>query len=266
MRIGVVARPEIPGALKMVRKLMGLLAKEEIVLEPRLARTLRKRPGGVQALKKADAIITAGGDGTVLFAQRLAPNVPILGINFGGRGFLADVNPNEVQRALKLLLAGRLQLAERERLAAMAHNKRLPDALNDVVVCSAQVGKTVALRVSVNDKLAMEVRGDGVIVATPTGSTAYAHAAGGPIIDPRLRVILVVPICASQPRPNPLILPADSRVEVESIRPGRDALVIVDGNLATKLRYRERARVRRSDNPARFFEWGEFYHKTREKL
>ncbi len=250
----------------MVRKVMELLAKEDILLEPSLARKLRKRPGTVQALRKSDAIITVGGDGTVLFAQRLAPNVPILGINLGGRGFLADVDPKDIQRALKMLQAGKLQVVLRERLTAVAKGKQLPDALNDVVVSSAQAGKTVALRVLVNGELAMEARGDGVIVATPTGSTAYAHAAGGPVIDPRLKVILVVPICPSRPRPNPLTAPANSRVEVEPTRPGRDALVIVDGSLRARLGYREKIKIRRSDNPARFFKWGEFYRKSREKL
>lgn len=266
LRIGIVARPEIPGALKMVRKVMGLLAKEEVLLEPRLARKLRKRPSTVQALNKADAIITVGGDGTVLFAQRLAPNVPILGINVGVRGFLAEVSPNEVQQALKMLRAGKLKLVERERLTAMARGKKLPDALNEVVVSSARAGKTVALRVSVDGELAMEMHGDGVIVATPTGSTAYAHAAGGPVIDPHLKVVLVVPICPSQPRPSPLIVPMDSRVEVEPTRLGRDALVVIDGNLVAELKYREKIKVHHSNNPARFFEWGKFHRKSREKL
>ena len=266
MRVGIVAHPEIPGALKLVRRVMGLLAKEEVLLEPDLARKLGKRPGRAQALNKADVVVTVGGDGTVLFAQRLAPSVPILGVNLGGRGFLADIDPDELPRALKKLRAGELQVVERERLTAMARGKRLPDALNDVVVCSAQAGKTVALSVSIDGKRAMEVRGDGVIVATPTGSTAYAHAAGGPVIDPRLKLTLVVPICPSQPRPSPLIVPIDSRIDVEPTRPGRDALVIVDGNVVAKLGRREKIRIYRSDNPARFFKWGEFYRKTREKL
>lgn len=266
LRVGIVARSEIPGALKMVRRVMGLLAKEEILLERDLARKLRKRPRTARALGKADAIITVGGDGTVLFAQRLAPNVPILGINLGGRGFLADVRPNEVRRALKMLRAGKLEAVERDRLAGVAHGKRLPDALNDVVVCPARVGKTLTLRVSINGEVAMDVRGDGVIVATPTGSTAYAHAAGGPVIDPSLKVLLVVPICPSHPRPAPLIVPMDSRIEVEPTRPGRDAQVIVDGKVITKLGHREKVKIRRSDNPALFFGWGEFYQKIREKL
>jgi len=257
---------EIPGALKLVRKVIGLLSTEEILLEREVAKKLGKHSRSVRALRKADAVVTVGGDGTVLFAQRLAPKVPILGINLGEKGFLADVKPNEVEQALVKLKAGKLQLVERDRLAGTAHGKRLPDALNDVVICSANAGKTLAVKVAVDGEIAMNVRGDGVIVSTTTGSTAYAHAAGGPVVDPRLKAILVVPICPSYPRPAPLVVPMDSHVEVEPTRPGRDAQVVVDGIPATKLKCGEKVMLSRSDNPALFFRWCEFYRKTREKL
>ena len=266
MQIGIVARLEIPGALKVTRNVLKILAKEEILLERGLAKKLRKRGVDAQALRKADAVVTIGGDGTVLFAQQQAPGTPILGINLGERGFLADVTPNEAQRALRMLVNGRLPIVERERLVGESSGRRLPDALNDSVVCSAQAGKALTLRVSVDGKVALDVRGDGVIVATPTGSTAYALAAGGPVVDPRLKVFVVVPICPSHSKPNPLVVPIDSRIEIEHIRPERKASVIVDGQVAAKLEPREKATFYRSDKPARFFGWGEFYHKMREKL
>ena len=266
MRVGIVARLEIPGALKVTRKVLKLLAKEEILLERGLAKRLRKRGAEALALRKADAIVTIGGDGTVLFAHHQAPETPILGINLGGRGFLADVKPNEAQRALRMLVTEGLPIVEREKLVGKAAGRQLPDALNDAVVCSAQAGRTLKLKVSIDGKLALDVRGDGVIVATPTGSTAYALAAGGPVIDPRLNVFVVVPICPSHPKPNPLVVPNDSRIEVEPTRAERKALVIVDGQVAAKLKPREKATFYRSDKPARFFRWGEFYRKVREKL
>ena len=266
MLVGIVARLEIPDALKVTRKVLKLLAKEEILLERGLAKKLRKRGVEARALRKADAIVTIGGDGTVLFAQRQAPETPILGINLGGRGFLADAKPNEAQRALRMLVKGGLPIVERERLAGKAAGRGLPDALNDVAVCSAQAGRTLTLKVSVNGKLAFDVRGDGVIVATPTGSTAYALAAGGPIVDPRLEAFVVAPICPSHPKPNPLVVPIGSRIEIEPTRAERKAFVIVDGQVAAKLKPREKATFYRSDKPARFFRWGEFYRKVREKL
>ena len=266
MRIGIIAHPEIPGALKLARRVLRLLIKEEVLLERRLAKTLGKRGVTARAFQKADAIVTIGGDGTVLFAQRQAPETPILGIDLGERGFLADVKPNEAQQALRMLVMGRLPIVEREKLVGEAAGKRLPDALNDAVLCSAKAGKTLTLRVSVDGKIAADVRGDGVIVATPTGSTAYALAAGGPVVDPRLKVFVVVPICPPHPKPNPLVVPIDSRIEIEPTRPERGAVVIVDGQIAAKLKPGEKATFHRSDKPARFFEWGEFYRKVREKL
>ncbi|TEU13387.1 MAG: NAD(+) kinase [Hadesarchaea archaeon] len=266
MRIGIVARLEIPEALKVARKVLKLLAKEEILLERGLAKKLRKRGVEARMLRRADAIVTIGGDGTVLFAQQQAPETPMLGINLGERGFLADVTPNEAERALRMLAAGELPIVERERLAGEAAGRRLPDALNDAVVCSAQAGRTLTLKVSVDGKVALDVRGDGVIVATPTGSTAYALAAGGPVIDPRLKVFVVVPICPSHPKTNPFVVPINSRIEIELTRPERKAFVIVDGQVAAKLEPREKTTLYRSKKPARFFRWGEFYRKVREKL
>jgi len=266
LRIGIVARLEIPEALKIARKVLKLLAKEEILLERGLAKKLRKRGVEARMLRRADAIVTIGGDGTVLFAQQQAPETPILGINLGERGFLADVKPNEAERALRMLATGELPIVERERLVGEAAGKRLPDALNDAVVCSAQAGRTLTLKVSVDGKVALDVRGDGVIVATPTGSTAYALAAGGPVIDPRLKVFVVAPICPSHPKTNPFVVPINSRIEIELTRPERKAFVIVDGQVAAKLEPREKTTLYRSDKPARFFGWGEFYRKVREKL
>jgi len=266
LRIGLIAHPELPEALKFTQRVLRLLSKEEVLLERGLARKLGKRGVTARELQKADAIVTIGGDGTILFAQRQAPETPILGINLGGRGFLADVKPDEAHRALRMLVTGRLPIVEKEKLVGEVAGKQLPDALNDAVVCSAKAGKTLTLKISVDGKVTADVKGDGVIVATPTGSTAYALAAGGPVIDPRAEVFVVVPICPSHLNPNPLVVPIDSRIEIEPTRPGRGAFVIVDGQIAAKLKPGEKAKFHRSDKPARFFEWGEFYCKVREKL
>jgi len=266
LRIGIIAHPELPEALKLTQRVLKLLSKEEVLIEQGIARKLGKRGVTARALQKVDTIVTIGGDGTVLFAQSQAPETPILGINLGGRGFLADVKPNEAQRALRMLVMGELPIIEKDRLVVEAAGKQLPDALNDAVVCTAKAGKTLTLRISVDGKVTDDVKGDGVIVATPTGSTAYALAAGGPVIDPRAKVFVVVPICPSYLNPNPLVVPIDSRIEMEPTRPDRGAFVIVDGQIAAKLKPGEKARFHRSDKPARFFEWGEFYRKMREKL
>lgn len=267
LRIGIVAHPEIPGALKLARKVLGLLKKEEVLLEQGLARKFGKHGATARVLRKAHAIVTIGGDGTVLFAQRQVPDVPILGINVGKTGFLADVEPKDISRALNMLVAGELQIEDRERLATEVGSKRLPDALNEVAVCSAKLGKTLAFRVFIDGSMAMDTRGDGVIITTPTGSTAYALAAGGPVIDPGLKALGVVPICPSRLYASPLIVPLMSHIEVELTRQDRPALLTIDGQPTNKVSPSEKIRFHRSDNPASFFRWSdEFYRKLREKL
>ncbi len=211
-------------------------------------------------------MITVGGDGTVLFAQRLAPDVPILGINLGRRGFLAEVKPAEAELALEKLKNGELQVVTRERLATVVGTRRLADALNDVVVSSASMGKTIAVKVLADGEEVMEMEGDGVVVATPTGSTAYAHAAGGPLLHPDLKAFVIVPVCSSSPRPSPLVVPSDGHIRVEPTRPGREGYVIVDGVVMARVGQGKGTEMRRSENPAIFFKWEKFSRKVRERL
>jgi NAD+ kinase len=151
-------------------------------------------------------------------------------------------------------------------LRVAVERKRLPDALNDIVITSARPGKTISLTIRVDGNPALDVAGDGVIVATPTGSTAYARAAGGPILDPNLSSFLLVPICPTKPSISPLVLPLNTILEVELIMPGREALVIVDGEKEAQIKLGEKLRISRSEEPATFFVWREFYRKLKEKL
>jgi len=264
LRIGIVARPDLPEAIKFTRRVLKLVSKADVVLERGIATKLGKRGVPIRAMK-VDAIVTIGGDGTVLLAQQKAPDVPMLGINMGGRGFLADVGPAEVREALRKLLGGELPIRERAKLAVEIAGKRLPDALNEAVVRAASMGHMLAYRVLVDGQVVEATRGDGVIVATPTGSTAYSLAAGGPIIDLRLDALVVTPVCTSHPYVAPLVVPGDSRIEVEIVR--RDATVIVDGQFIAKVEPGDKLLFYRSEKSAKFLGWGdEFYRRIREKL
>ncbi|MCS7131880.1 MAG: NAD(+)/NADH kinase [Hadesarchaea archaeon] len=266
MRILIVARPDLPEAVELVRAILKAFPKGEVLLERQTAAKLGRR--GIEiGSAKVDAIVTIGGDGTVLATHQRAPYIPILGINMGGTGFLADVPPDKTLEAVRRLLAGRLPIRERVRLTAVVDGKRLPDALNEVVVRAASPGRTLTFNVFVDGELAMSAKGDGVIVSTPTGSTAYALAAGGPIIDPRLEAIAVVPICTSRPRASPLVVPMNSRVRIELPERGKDALVIVDGQFTSEISASSGLELGRSEGSAKFFAWAnEFYRKVREKL
>jgi NAD+ kinase len=264
VRIGIVARQDLPEAIRFTRKVLKFLSRADVVLERGLATKLGRRGTSIQDMR-ADAIVTIGGDGTVLWAQQKAPDTPVLGINMGGKGFLADVDRAEARKALGKLLRGELEVRERSKLAVKIGGKRLPDALNEVVVRAASISHILAYRVLVDGEVLEVTRGDGVIIATPTGSTAYSLAAGGPIVDLRIDALVVTPICALRPYAVPLVVPGDSRIEIEITR--RDATVIVDSQFTANAGPRDKLIFYRSEKPAKFFGWGdEFYRRIREKL
>jgi NAD+ kinase len=266
LRVGIVTRPEIPKTVDTARKVIKLLGKNEILLCRDLARKLGRKGSPPGEFSRVDAVIAIGGDGTVLRTQRMAPGVPVLGINLGVRGFLAEVDPPEAPKAIRKLTRGELPVVRRDRLKTRVGRERLPDAVNDVVIAPAKLGKTISLRIEIDGEPAMEVVGDGVIVSTPTGSTAYARAAGGPILDPDLGSLLLVPLCPTAPRTSPLVLPPSRSLKVKLTAPGREALVIVDGEQKAKIRHGEGVEISRSEKPATFFVWKGFYTKLREKL
>ncbi|MEW6592764.1 MAG: NAD(+)/NADH kinase [Candidatus Hadarchaeota archaeon] len=266
MKVGLVAKVEAKLAVLTARRIIRMLAGEDLLLERRLAQMLGRPPAPAASFKKADAVVAVGGDGTVLLAQRLASGVPVLGIHIAGRGFLADVELKDLGKAIKALKAGLLEVIERERLASSVGRKKLPDALNDIVVSRGDVGKTIDIRVKVNGKNAMEMKGDGVIVSTPTGSTAYGRVAGGPVVDPMLRVSIVVPVSPADLGQAPLVVRQDAEIVVELTKAAKPALVSVDGVQESRLSTGEKLVIWHSDSPGRFFSWGDFYLKLKERL
>lgn len=235
-------------------------------MEDRLAKKLGLEGTPIQAMD-ADAIISIGGDGTVLLVQQKAPETPVLGVRMGGRGFLAEFSPQEAPEAIKRLVKGELPLHERMKLAVEVGGDRMPDALNEAVVRAPSPGRVMMFEVRVDGESAGQAQGDGVIIATPTGSTAYSLAAGGPVLDPKLEALVVTPICTSKPKLMPMVVPASSTVEVGLLGPTPEALLIIDGQLTIRVLAQERLRFYRSEARGKFFgRGGNFYRKVVEKL
>lgn len=265
MRLGVVSRPDLKEALDFTEEMIDRLSDEETVVDSGAADELGVDGVPVDRMD-VDSLVTIGGDGTVLYAHQKAPGVPVLGINMGGRGFLAEVEPEDAFEALARLREGKLETIERIKLAVEVAGDLLSDALNDGVVRS-ELGRAISFRVLVDGKEIEETKGDGLIVATPTGTTAYALAAGGPVVDPRLEAFVIVPLPTHRPRAMPLVLPTSSEIEVELLGPEDGGIVIVDGQITSKVKRGEKVLFRRSGNTAKFYRWEEdFYEKTREKL
>lgn len=198
---------------------------------------LLRRPVG-QLGRESDLIVAIGGDGTLLFAAQmaLARGVPLLGVNRGRLGFLTDVSPDEMVGNLDAVLEGRFEIDERQLLAA-----RLPaagggpleySALNDVVVQRQATGRMVELEVWVDGRFVNTHGGDGLVIASSTGSTAYALSCGGPIVHPALAATVIAPISPHTLSDRPIVIGRESRIEIRLVeRSGMRAQVTCDGFL-----------------------------------
>ncbi|MGB9301889.1 MAG: NAD(+)/NADH kinase [Anaerolineae bacterium] len=195
-----------------------------------------------------DLIVTFGGDGTILRAARMAAlhGTPILSVNMGRFGFLAEAQPEEVEDVMDTVLSGNYWLEERIMLHAELHRGKEQeesyDALNDVVIGHGTVSRVVRLRAYVDGEHMADYVADGLIVATPTGSTAYSLAAGGPILHPRLEDILLTPIAPHRAFERSLVLPPSSTIEIR-LSSEYPAVLTIDGQIETQLEDGDRVTV-----------------------
>lgn len=201
----------------------------------------------------ADLVIAVGGDGTMLHAASLAhrDDVPLLGVNRGRLGFLADVTPDEMLDSVGQILAGNYSSESRLMIEATIHrpDRREVSAtgLNDVAVQRHGTGRMLDIRTSISGRFVNTHSGDGLIIATPTGSTAYALSCGGPIIEPGMNSVVVVPICPHTLSDRPIVVPASERIEVRLLaRIDTRAEVMVDGHPLGELTPDDRLEIRKS--------------------
>lgn len=200
--------------------------------------------------RAADLVVAVGGDGTMLYASRLVAghDVPLLGINRGRLGFLADITPGEMLRRLDEVLAGDYDEDRRLMLEAVIENgaeSRRALALNDVVLQKRETGRMLDFENWIDGVYVNTHGGDGLVIATPTGSTAYALSGGGPIIHPSLEAITLVPICPHTLSDRPIVIRADARIEIRVLeRPDTRAEVACDGQPLGELGSGERLCVR----------------------
>ena len=203
-----------------------------------------------------DMAIVVGGDGTMLnVARRLAARaVPLIGVNLGRRGFLTDIPKDSVLDSLAAVLDGdfhsELRIMLNVELRRDDHIVHTANALNDVVVNKGQLARLIEFEVYVDGEFVCSTRGDGIIVATPTGSTAYALSAGGPILHPTLPALVLVPICPHTLSNRPVAINSDSRVEIAMTNvSNQSAYLTFDGQMGHALQDHDHICVRRSDSP-----------------
>lgn len=263
-RVAIVAKASVPRATQVAARAMDVLRdRVKLVADPTTARAFGL-PGVPVERMSADVVLCVGGDGTILRTlQALRRPVPVLGVNLGTIGFLADVAPSKLEGRMRSLLAG-FQVEERMRLEARVNGKPLPPAMNETVILTASPGRMLHLQVAVDGQDLLHLRADGLIFATPTGSTAYAMSAGGPIVDPRLEAIILVPLAAFTLTARPILVHPRSTV---SVRVAEPATVSVDGVVSARLKGKETMTVTRSERPAKFVRLETpFFEKARRKF
>ncbi len=218
---------------------------------------IAEEPAGIQRTpeetfgERADLIIAIGGDGTLLYAARLVARhgVPLLGVNRGRLGFLTDVMPNDMFPSIEAALRGELEKDERPLLSAclFAANGSTAEslALNDVVLQKLATGRMIDFSTHVNGNYVNKHAGDGIVVASATGSTAYALSCGGPIVEPHLDVLVVAPICPHTLSDRPIIVSAQSTLEFHLLeRPDSRAQVTCDGTVIGEIEPGDRLQVK----------------------
>ena len=214
-------------------------------------------------------VITIGGDGTLLKAARFyAPKkTPILGINLGRLGFLAQANIDEIEDSIEKLIKGEYRIESRMMLSAFNDNVL---ALNDIVIKGDSFSRTSKLFLSINDKVVCDYLADGIIISTPTGSTAYTLSAGGPVLVPGLNAIVIVPICAHTLTARPLVIPAEEEIKITSCKTCNKLKMSADGQDTIDISKDDCVVIKKSNIEARLIilekENNGFYSILREKL
>ena len=282
--VGVVAKSRLQAATPHLAEIETWLVSRGItaVFETATAALMPTSSGRAVADKpglvaRVGLVLVLGGDGTLLsMADCIAHSgrrIPILGVNFGSLGFLTEVTLPELYPALEASLAGRARVEERLMLRATTIRPSASDqmeiAVNDVVINKAARSRLIDLSVFVGDEFVTHVRADGLIIATPTGSTAYNLSAGGPVVEPSVDALVLTPIAPHTLSNRPIVIPASATVRVKPLMGERDeAFVTFDGQAGFELQSGDEISVSRADEPMRLIRPAtrSYYEVLREKL
>ena len=283
-RVGIVAKSHLSAAAPHLTDIAAWLAARRIaaVFETATAALMPPDPGRHVADRRAlvgdvDMVLVLGGDGTLLgMADRIAEagtGVPILGVNFGSLGFLTEVTLKELYPALEAAVSGQARVEERLMLRSTTERggQRFAEhlVLNDVVITKTAKSRMIDLSVWVGDEFLTRVRADGLIIATPTGSTAYNLAAGGPIVQPNVDAIVVNPIAPHTLTNRPIVIPSNAAVRVQPVMDDRDEVFVTfDGQTGFDLEARDEVRVCRAEAPLRLLKPStrSYFEVLRQKL
>ena len=257
-KVSIIYNEDVKESLELAINIKNLFEGEKIFAD------ITK---STQMDNTADFAVIVGGDGTFLKAARFyAPKeVPILGVNLGRLGFLAQVNTNKIESTIKQIGQGQYQIEKRMMLSSENNL-----ALNDIVIKGDSFSRTSKLFLSINDKVVCDYLADGIIIATPTGSTAYTLSAGGPVVYPKLDAIIIVPICPHTLNVRPLVIPANDKIKITSCKTCNKLKMSADGQSTIDIDKNDYIEIERSKYCANMVILEntnkDFYSILREKL
>ncbi len=272
MKMGIVSRTDIDEAIELDEIIIKYLLENSIELEID-SKIINKLPAYAEFEVPIedmvnDIVISVGGDGTVLYCQHiLSPKkIPILSINMGTVGFLTEVEPEDLFECFDKLLSYDFFIEERMQLDVLCGGEWFT-VLNELVIMTDQPAKMLDLRVCSNGEIVDHVRADGLIISTPSGSTAYAMSAGGPIVDPKVDVAIIIPICPFKLNTRPKIVPGDSTITVELLTDNKDGVAVLDGSEKKRIEFMDEIKLKKSDTVAYFVRFNKnFYSNVNSKL
>ena len=261
-RIGIVLKPNQPDALRTVCELVAWLDKRDITLvgTPEIERGRIQAETGCAVEEKppeelaanVDLILVLGGDGTMIATSRMLGDreVPVLGVNYGGLGYLAEFRIEELYQALESILSGNFRLDKRVMLdVELRRNDELVTqnrVLNDVVINKSALARIIEIDAHLNEHFVNSFRADGLIISTPTGSTAYNLSAGGPVIFPSMNAVVITPICPFTLSNRPIVVPDVATIELLLKTDQEEVTLTLDGQVGFSLKVEDRVVIRKS--------------------
>jgi len=275
-KIGIIAKRGVPEAVGAVKDLLLLLGKKgfRVFIEDEIASILKIKGYPRQGIpSKADMIIVLGGDGTLLSVAGLVGDkgIPILGVNLGGLGFITEITLEKIPHSIEKIISGNYELEERIMLSAEVYRGKRQvfksSALNDVVIHKSALARMIEFDAHVNKRYVTTLRADGLIVSTPTGSTAHSLSAGGPILYPTLESFVITPICPHTLTNRPIVLPSKFVLKI-TIKRGDDVYLTLDGQVGFSLKVKDIIEIKKAGHKTRFIRFydRDYFEILRTKL
>ncbi len=272
-RIGVMSN-DLPRAIDLAMESADhLRSKTEVFLEDQLLRKMAEKDPGVSSRYRVlepggavDLVLVFGGDGTILRAVRSFGDreTPVFGVNMGRMGFLSQVEPRELRSSLKKLSEGRFELQRRMKIEVQLGAEKLGSALNELLVLGTRVGKVFRANIQIGSLGDLALEADGLVVATPTGSTGHSLSVGGPVVEGGLDALTLAPLGALKPA-RPVVVSADRGI---NIMPGEECTLATDGQVVATARQGMEIKVQRSETRAVFAvtDTNLFWRKLRQRI